>query len=1193
MRSMEEEGKGKGKGRVRKWLKGILIAFLGLWAVVIIALQLLLSSAFLTKVVNRLADRYVDGTVTFSDVKASMFRSFPNLNVSIGDFSLTYPHDRYAAYDSVATVSDSLRNMGRGTDLDTLAHFDRLSVSVNYVDLLRKKLNIRHVVLEHPRVFAHRYDSTAANWKMFRLEPKEDGADSTVFDMPVSVGKVSLEDRPFGVFTDLADTLSGVLVLKGMTAKGHYDIKENTLSRVDFSMDSLFVAGRLPADTVALALDYLGVKEHGPHYDVDLKSKAFLALRSAGKMEIPLSASCEFTPDLKEKLFEIKDLKASVATIDLTGDGLLDMSRDSMYIKADVAMEDEPVKEVTDYFGDNFPVLKKLKTDALLSADGHCDGYYDKKSGRLPKMSVHLTVPESHIGWKGIDETGRFDLEATATTRDGKLVAEVQDLCVHVQGAGVQVKGNADDLLGGDPLFAVDGDVHFRLDSLTRFLPEDSGISARGNLDGKVKGEFKLSELDIYNFSDIGLQAALKSNGIRIYDPKDTLTAYLGKTAIDLAPDAKGKNVISAAVDSIFAEYGKSTFIRGKKVKLSASNSTEKIKGLPGRHPLICKLDASSVSMMDLDSCFVGVNGTSNTLKFSPTPKGKETVPYLNLSSSNQSLTVRESVSRYSATGVALNVAAHPVVIENKARRKHLLDSLQKVYPGVPRDSLLFKAFSQNRRAMPDYLTEKDFQKKDIKISLGESVAKYIRDWDISGSLKASGGKVITPYYPLENTFASLNSKFTNNSLTLSNVTINSGQSDVSANGTLTGLKRALTSKRGGLLNLNLNLNSSVVDVNEILLAVNAGKQFVPPGENVALTGVDDKTYLNAVKRGAVVDTSVRSTLLVLPGNLNAKVAVQANTVRWSSLETSFLSTNLEMKERCLQATNTFAMTNMGEAFLEGFYSSRTKKDLKAGFDLMLSNITAEKVIELFPAVDSIMPMLQAFKGLLDCEMAATTSIDTDMNIIFPTLTGIIKIDGRNLSLSESEDLDKLRKSLRFKDRDSSYIDKMSVRGIINNDQLEIFPFILDVDRYTVALSGIQQFDQRFKYHVAAIKSPVPFKFGVNLKGMFSDWKWKLGKAKFKSTKIPLFDDQVDGVRVNLVNSIHNIFERGVEKAIQQNQQAQAAIESKKAAENYSSEETEELTEAEKRELNAAENSGTALPEKVETTESEASELAE
>ncbi|MBP5218121.1 MAG: hypothetical protein J6Z47_04150, partial [Bacteroidales bacterium] len=459
---MEDEGKEKGKGRARKWLKGLLLAFLGLWAVVIIALQLVLSSAFLTKVVNRLADRYVDGTVSFSDVKASMFRSFPNLNVTIGDFSLTYPHDRFAAYDSVATVSDRLRNLGRGSEVDTLAHFDRLSVSVNYIDLIRKKLDIRHVVLEHPRVFAHKYDSTAANWKMFRLEPKEDGSDSTVFDMPVSVGKVSLENRPFAVFTDLADTLSGTLFLKGMTAKGHYDVKENKLSRVHLSMDSLFVAGRLPSDTLALALDHLGVKEHGPHYDVDLKSKAYLALRSAGRMQIPLSASCEFTPDLQKKLFEIKDLKASVATLDLKGEGLLDMSRDSMYVKADVALEDEPVSEVTKFLGDNFPVLKKLKTDALVSADGHCDGYFDKQSGRIPEMFVHLTVPESKIGWKGIEETGRFDLEAIATSRDGKLVAEVQDLCVHVQGAGVKVKGTADDLLGDDPLIALDGDVHFR-----------------------------------------------------------------------------------------------------------------------------------------------------------------------------------------------------------------------------------------------------------------------------------------------------------------------------------------------------------------------------------------------------------------------------------------------------------------------------------------------------------------------------------------------------------------------------------------------------------------------------------------------------------------------------------------------------------------------------------------------------------
>ena len=285
------------------------------------------------------------------------------------------------------------------------------------------------------------------------------------------------------------------------------------------------------------------------------------------------------------------------------------------------------------------------------------------------------------------------------------------------------------------------------------------------------------------------------------------------------------------------------------------------------------------------------------------------------------------------------------------------------------------------------------------------------------------------------------------------------------------------------------------------------------------------------------------------------------------------MSTDLDMRERCIQVTNTLAMTNMGEVFLEGFYSTRTKKDLKAGFDLMLSNITAEKVIRLFPAVDSIMPMLKAFKGLLDCEMATTASIDTNMNIVLPTLSGMIKIDGKDLSLSESKDLDKLRKTLMFKDRDSSYIDKMSARGIVKENQLEVFPFILKVDRYTVALNGIQGFDQNFKYHVSALKSPIPFRFGVNLGGNFDAWKWRLGKAKYKSTKIPLFDDEIDDVRLNLVNSIHNIFSRGVEQAMLQNEKAQEAVEEKKAEVSYSAEETEDLSTLEKKAIEAFENS--------------------
>ena len=394
--------------------------------------------------------------------------------------------------------------------------------------------------------------------------------------------------------------------------------------------------------------------------------------------------------------------------------------------------------------------------------------------------------------------------------------------------------------------------------------------------------------------------------------------------------------------------------------------------------------------------------------------------------------------------------------------------------------------------------------------------------------------------------------------------------SDISATGHLTGLKRFLVSGKGRL-NLDLGITSDEIDMNEILIALNAGKKFTPIGHNAALSGVDDNAYLNTVKEMTAADTTASTSLVVLPSNINAKISLSANKIRYSNLETSWVASDIVMKERCLQATNTLATTNMGDVYLEGFYSTRTKKDLKAGFDLTLSGITAEKVIELFPAVDSIVPMLKAFRGLLDCEIAATSSIDTSMNIVLPTLSGIVKIDGKNLSLTDSDELNKLRRSLMFKDKDSSFIKSLSIRGIIKENHMEIFPFLLNIDRYSIAASGLQGFDQRFKYHLSALKSPIPFKFGINVNGTFENWKWKLGKTKYKSRNIPLFDDQVNSLTLNLTSAIHNIFEKGVEQALKQNELSQKAIENKKKELDYSASLTEDLSADEKKTLKALE----------------------
>ena len=55
-----------------------------------------------------------------------------------------------------------------------------------------------------------------------------------------------------------------------------------------------------------------------------------------------------------------------------------------------------------------------------------------------------------------------------------------------------------------------------------------------------------------------------------------------------------------------------------------------------------------------------------------------------------------------------------------------------------------------------------------------------------------------------------------------------------------------------------------------------------------------------------------------------------------------------------------------------------------------------------------------------------------------------------------------------------------------------------------------------------------------------------------------------------MVSSIHNIFDRGIEHAIKRNEEAQQAIEEKNAEVAYSAYLTEDLSEKEVKELEAA-----------------------
>lgn len=110
-------------------------------------------------------------------------------------------------------------------------------------------------------------------------------------------------------------------------------------------------------------------------------------------------------------------------------------------------------------------------------------------------------------------------------------------------------------------------------------------------------------------------------------------------------------------------------------------------------------------------------------------------------------------------------------------------------------------------------------------------------------------------------------------------------------------------------------------------------------------------------------------------------------------------------------------------------------------------------------------------------------------------------------------------------------IDSISAQVAIENNQLEIYPFIFNFDRYKLGLMGNNDLAMNLNYHVSVLKSPIPFKFGINIKGTPENMKIRLGGAKVKENMVVERVTLVDTTRINLVKEMDRVFRRGVRKA--------------------------------------------------------------
>ena len=354
-----------------------------------------------------------------------------------------------------------------------------------------------------------------------------------------------------------------------------------------------------------------------------------------------------------------------------------------------------------------------------------------------------------------------------------------------------------------------------------------------------------------------------------------------------------------------------------------------------------------------------------------------------------------------------------------------------------------------------EYLQEQDFLSSDINIQLDSALTALLRQWNPRVNLRFAKAAVRTPVLPLRTRVDEFDASVDLNGLSIDALKLRCGASDLDLTGSVTGVSDITTGSGQGEYNIALDIHSKMIQANQLLAALEKGK-----GASSDSPAAEEEEDYDAVLEEDYLspeDTAARQLkLFVIPSNVNAEIHLQADRAIYSNICAEDLNARVRITERTAQVVDLKARTDFGAVSADAFYSTKTKKNINAGFDVKLQNITAEKLIDLVPAVDTLVPILSSFKGNLNCELAATTSLDTLYRPKLPTMEGAFRITGSELSLNQEGAFRKIAKILMFRDRKKGRIDSLYISGTVRNSQVRLYPFLLSLDRYSLALGGWQ-----------------------------------------------------------------------------------------------------------------------------------------
>lgn len=403
----------------------------------------------------------------------------------------------------------------------------------------------------------------------------------------------------------------------------------------------------------------------------------------------------------------------------------------------------------------------------------------------------------------------------------------------------------------------------------------------------------------------------------------------------------------------------------------------------------------------------------------------------------------------------------------------------------------------------PIYNSKVALSSVDMDLSMQRMAEKQ---WDMDGTISFSDFGMFTDLFPVDVTVPQTSVSVSNRTIHLNNATLKIGESEIVATGHINNLIHKLFVQPRTALSGNLSISAPILNFSQIIETSNQSVLMMEQQTDTLTIAQVSDSLSYATDSLALASSSG----FIVPKRVEFVFDLNIDKALFEDAIIEDIEGLATLKKGVLSLDKLNFRTIGAQATISVNYYNIDQSSSNAEANMSLKGVDISRIGELMPSFNTMFPMIKSFEGIVDFDIKANTNLDSNSDLDISTLCSGMRFKGKDLVLMDSETFDDLSKTLMFKNKERNIIDSLEVYALVEGSKVDVLPFEMSIDRYTAIIGGSQvidpeSFDVEYEYNVSIMKSPLPFKAGVDITGNLEDFNFKVTSAKLKKTD---FDEQ-------------------------------------------------------------------------------------